>query len=309
MARQKRCRICKREGFIHLRYANLPLCKEHFLSRTRSVVQDTIKKFKMFSKEQKVAVAVSGGKDSLALWHILSQLGYKTEGIHIELGLGEFSEVSKKISEEFAEKNGLKLHVFSLKKELGSTIDELVKKSYEKPCSICGTVKRYMLNKFSYEIGCRVLATGHNLDDESARLMGNILNWEEEYLYRQYPVLPEEEGMVKKVKPLIFLSRKELLKYCEAEQIPYVDVSCPHSKGARSLVLVDIMEMIEDRYPATKLRFVKGFYKIRERFAPAKKVELRRCVKCGMLTASNKELCRFCRIKERIEKDATAKKA
>ncbi len=303
MARQKRCRICKREGFIHLRYANLPLCKEHFLSRTRSVVQDTIKKFKMFSKEQKVIVAVSGGKDSMALWHILAQLDYKVEGIHIDLGLREFSMISRKISEEFAETHGLKLHVFSLKEELGSTIDEIVKKSYEKPCSVCGTIKRYMLNRLTYEMGGSVLATGHNLDDESARLMGNILNWEEEYLYRQYPVLPEEEGMVKKVKPVVFLTRKELLKYCEAEQISYVDVSCPHSRGARSLVLLDIMEMIEDKYPATKLRFVKGFYKIREKFAPSKKVELHKCVKCGMLTASNKDLCRFCRIKERMEKN------
>ncbi len=302
MARQKRCRICKKEGFIHLRYANLPLCKEHFLSRTRSVVQDTIKKFRMFPRNQQVLVAVSGGKDSLALWHILVHLGYKAEGIHIDLGLGEFSAVSKRISEEFAQKNGFKLHLFSLKEELGYTVEEIVKKSYEKPCSVCGTIKRYLLNKLAYEMGFRVLATGHNLDDESARLLGNILNWEEEYLYRQYPVLPEEENMVKKVKPAVFLSRKELLKYCEAEQIPYVDISCPHSKGARSLALLDVMEMIEERYPATKIRFVRGFYRIREKFAPSKKVELHRCSKCGMLTASPKELCRFCRIEERMKR-------
>jgi len=303
MARQKRCRICKREGFIYLRHANLPLCKEHFIKRVLSVVQDTIRKFKMFSKKDIVLVAVSGGKDSLALWHILHQLGYKTEGLHIELGLGQFSEVSKQYSELFARKYELKLHLFSIKDELGSSIEELVKKSYEKPCSLCGTVKRYMLNKAARTLGLNIIATGHNLDDECARLLGNMLNWELDYIHRQYPVLPEEDGLAKKVKPLVFLSGKELQMYCEAESIEHTDLSCPYSKGARSLALLDIIEMIEEKYPATKIRFIRGFYKIRDRFIPTKQSKLHECASCGMPTASEKELCRFCRIKKRIKNE------
>ena len=300
MARQKRCRICKREAFIYLRYANLALCKEHFVNRTESVVQSAIHKFKMFSRKDKLLVAVSGGKDSLALWHIIDKLGYKADGIHIDLGLGEFSELSWEISKEFAKKHGFHLHLLSIKDELGTSINGLVKKRHEKPCSFCGAVKRYILNKVSYERGYDVLITGHNLDDESARLLGNILNWDEEYIYRQYPALPKEDKMVKKVKPLVFISRKELLLYCESEEIEYVKSGCPHSKGARSLVLTDIMEEIENKYPATKLRFIKGFYKLRNRFMPSEKVELYECPTCGMLTSSEK-LCRFCRIKDRIK--------
>ncbi len=306
MTRLKRCRICKKEGYIYLRHANLPLCKEHFISRVHSVVQDTIKKYEMFSKKEKILVAVSGGKDSLALWHILKELGYDTEGFHIDLGLGEFSNVSKQISENFAEKHGIKLNIFSLEKELGSSMENIIEKSYEKPCSLCGTVKRHLMNKIAYEMGHKVIATGHNLDDEASRLLGNILSWQEEYLYRQYPVLPEEEVLVRKVKPLVFLSRKELLMYCKANEIEYADMSCPYSKGARSLVLLDVIEKIEERYPATKIRFVRGFYKLRERFKPSQYVELHKCPGCGIPTASEKELCRFCRIKERVKRDVLA---
>lgn len=299
MARQKRCRICKKEAFIRLRYANLPLCKEHFVNRTESVVQDVINKFRMFSREDKLLMAVSGGKDSLALWHIIAKSGYNIDGVHINLGLGEFSNLSWEVSKNFAKQHGLKLHLLSIEDELGSSIDALVKKRHEKPCSFCGSIKRYILNKVSYEGGYDVLITGHNLDDESARLLGNVLNWDEEFIYRQSPVLPRQGKMVKKVKPLIFISRKELLAYCEAEEIRYTSLGCPHSTGARSLVLTDIMEKIENRYPATRLRFIKGFYKIRSRFRPVKKVVLYECPNCGMPTSSER-LCRFCRIKDRI---------
>ncbi len=306
MARQKKCRICKQEGFIHLRYANLPLCKKHFISRTESVVQSTINKFRMFSKKDRLLVAVSGGKDSLALWHIIEKLGFKADGLHIDLELGEFSKLSREISEQFSKTHRFYLNVISVKEELGGYIDDFVKIAYEKPCSLCGTVKRYILNKFAYENGYDVLLTGHNLDDETARLLGNLLIWDKDYVYRQYPVLPAEAKMVKKVKPLVFISRNELLAYCDAEHIEYVKITCPHSTGARSLVMVDILDQLENRYPATKLRFLKGFFKIRNLFESEREVNLYECHECGMTTTSEK-LCRFCRIKNRIKDKNAAK--
>jgi len=151
----------------------------------------------------------------------------------------------------------------------------------------------------AYNNGYNVLLTGHNLDDETARLLGNLLNWDEEYIYRQYPVLPAEGRMVKKVKPLVFVSRNELIAYCEAEGIEYIKIGCPNSKGARSLFLTNVIDSIEEKYPATKLRFLRGFFKIRNYFHPHETVKLYECPACGMLTTSEK-LCRFCRIKNRI---------
>ncbi len=302
MARHKKCRICKKESFIYLRYANLPLCKEHFVERTESAVRRTIIKYRMFSQKDKILVAVSGGKDSLALWHIIGKLGYRADGIHIDLGIGDFSAESRKITERFAKEHGFRLNVVSIIEELGTTINEAVKGSHESPCSLCGSIKRYILNKWSYENGYSVLVTGHNLDDESARLLGNILTWNEDYLHRQFPVLPTEGKMIKKVKPLVFLTKEEILSYCEAEGIEYVKVRCPNSKGARSLFLADIMDKIEEEYPTTKLRFVRGFYdNIRKRFPRSSSLKFYECPKCGMLTASEKG-CRFCRLKERFSK-------
>lgn len=294
-----RCAVCKGEAFFRLRYGNISLCKEHFVARTEKVVADTIKQFRMFTPEERLLVAVSGGKDSLALWHILGKLGYQADGVHLNLGIEGYSDTSREVSEEFAQKHGFKLHVVPVAEELGDSLQGLVRRSREKACSLCGVVKRYLLNKFAWENGYDVLLTGHNLDDETATLLGNLLRWDEDYLARQYPVLPGEGKLVRRAKPLVFITREELKAYCAAEGIEYVGYDCPNAKGARSIFLRQVLEEIEEHYPATKLTFLRGFLKMRDRFRPGEPVELHDCPSCGMPTAAE-GLCRFCRLRERI---------
>ena len=295
----KRCRICQKKAFIYLRYANLALCKEHFIQRTEKVVKETIEKFKMFSSQDKILVAVSGGKDSLVLWHILGKLGFKADGVHLDLGIGEFSSLSLKLSQKFSETHQFNLKVVSAKEVLGASLEELFKKSKEKPCSLCGTVKRHLLNEFAYKEGYSVLLTGHHLDDETARLLGNLLNWEIDYIWRQFPVLPQEGRLIKRAKPLVFLSKKEIETYAQLEGIEYLQVKCPYSRGSKLHFLSDIMDEIEKHFPSSKLRFLKGFYKLRRIFYPKKPIKLFECPSCKMPTTSE-GLCRFCRLKERI---------
>ncbi len=300
---KSRCAVCKGEAFIRLRYGNISLCREHFAARIEKVVAEAIKRFKMFTPEERLLVAVSGGKDSLALWHILGKLGYQADGVHLDLGIEGYSAASREVSERFAQEHGLNLQVVSLAEELGGTIDELVHRAREKPCSLCGTVKRYLLNKFAWEGGYDVLITGHNLDDETATLLGNVLRWDEDYLARQHPVLPGQGKLVRRAKPLVFISDEELAAYCEAEGIETLQGRCPHARGARSLVLKEVLNSLEEHYPATKLTFLRQFLKIRDRFRPSEPVELHDCPSCGMPTAAE-GLCRFCRLRERIGHDA-----
>jgi len=300
-----KCSVCGGAAVIKLRHAGLRLCPEHLVARVEREVERAIRRFHMLAPQERTLVAVSGGKDSLALWHILAKHGYRADGLYIDLGIGGYSGRSREASEGFARAHGLSLQVISLKKELGATLDELVKLARGKTCSLCGTVKRYLMNRAAWEGGYQVLATGHNLDDEAATLLGNVLRWDEGYLARQYPVLPGEGKLVKKVKPLVFLSEREMAAYCLIQGIKYLYEDCPHAEGARSIALKGVLNELEDRYPGTKLSFLRGFLSLHERFRPPEPVELRDCPSCGMPTAADGP-CRFCRLKERVSHGAPA---
>ncbi|MEJ2598720.1 MAG: tRNA 2-thiocytidine biosynthesis TtcA family protein, partial [Anaerolineales bacterium] len=163
----------------------------------------------MFTKQDRILVAVSGGKDSLSLWDILWRLGYQADGLYIGLGIDggiRYSSESKRLTEKFTKEHNLRLHVISVSQQYGESIPEMAARTTRgkgKPCSVCGLSKRHIMNRTAREQGYDVLATGHNLDDEAAVLFGNTLNWISGYLVRQGPVLEANRpGLVRKVKPL-----------------------------------------------------------------------------------------------------------
>lgn len=276
----------------------LSLCKGHFVEWFEKHTEKTIKEFKMFTKNDKILVAISGGKDSLALWYVLRKLGYKADGLYIHLGIGEYSERSKEKVYKFAERIGGNVIIVDLKEEV-ATIPELVKISSREACSVCGLVKRYNFNKVAKEKGYNVVATGHNLDDEASALLANILNWNEKYLGRKYPVLEEEEGFVRKVKPFCKFTEKETALYALLNGIDFIEEECPFSEDATSVFYKEILNKIEERSPGTKLRFYLDY--LRKVYPKFKKEEdkknLKPCKVCGQPTMG--EVCPICRLKEK----------
>lgn len=300
-----RCTFCGSEAVLRLRHANLRLCPEHLVARVEKEAEKAIREFHMFTPEERILVAVSGGKDSLGLWAILTRLGYQADGLYIDLGIGEYSRRSREFCEAFAQEHGLTLHVLELKKELGAGLDEIAKALRGEPCAHCGAIKRYLMNRAAWAGGYAALATGHNLDDEAATLLGNTLRWDLEYLARQYPVLPEGAKLARKVKPLIYVSEREMVAYCLIRGIRYIYEECPHSVGARSLFLKDILNRLEDASPSTKITFLKSFLRVHDKLPASPKAEVHACPSCGMPTAAQGP-CRFCRIKERMAQRAPA---
>ncbi len=291
-----KCKICGREAFVKLRSYNLALCEDHFVEFVKRRVEKAIKKFKMVSREDHILVAVSGGKDSIVLWHVLNELGYRTTGYFLNLGISEFSEESQEIAEEFASKFSLELKVEYLRDVLGVGIPEIAKISRGKPCSTCGMIKRYLINRAGLEYDA--VATGHNLDDESSVLFGNIIHWQVEYLERQSPVLPKDRTLSKKIKPLVLLTNQEVKLYADLLNLPYIRDKCPFSGGATTHYYRDILQNLEDRMPGTKIRFYLGFLENKKGFK-VKEKELKPCERCGYLTTAG--VCSFCRLKERIQ--------
>ncbi|AEH44391.1 PP-loop domain protein [Thermodesulfatator indicus DSM 15286] len=256
MARCRKCRRKKADVFIP--HHRLPLCEEHFLEWFEEYLARTVKKFKMFSPKAKILVAISGGKDSLVLWKALNNLGYHTEGLFVDLGIEDFSLISRRVAENFAEELDRPLHVVSIAKEIGLTIPDL-KSRTKKYCSLCGSIKRYFFNRFARQNNFDVLVTGHNLDDEASSLLSNTINWQLKYLARKYPVLPEGNGFVRKAKPLCRFTAFEIKEYARLQKIEYLTERCPLSPEATRLVYAELMDELEEKMPGTKIRFYMDY--------------------------------------------------
>ncbi|MFQ5990698.1 MAG: tRNA(Ile)-lysidine synthetase, partial [Candidatus Methylomirabilales bacterium] len=97
-----KCKICSAKAVFEARRHNAAFCKGCFLAHVERQVQKTIDTEKMLSKEDRVLVAVSGGKDSLTLWEVLHRLGYHTTGFHIVLGIGDYSPAARENVEAYA---------------------------------------------------------------------------------------------------------------------------------------------------------------------------------------------------------------
>src|SRR5437763_1546113 len=154
---------------------------------------------------------------------------------------------------------GVELIHTDLRDAYGYDIPTAGRKGSRSTCSVCGLSKRYVFNRVALDHGFDVVATGHNLDDEAATLLGNTLRWQTEYMARQFPVLPERDGMVRKVKPLHRLSERETAAYAFLRGIDYVIEECPLVAGNTQLKYKDAMNHLEAGSPGTKASFYLGF--------------------------------------------------
>ncbi|NPV29332.1 MAG: adenine nucleotide alpha hydrolase family protein [Firmicutes bacterium] len=296
-----KCRKCGEKGVIKLREYNLILCAPHFLEFFEGRVASALRRYRLLGRCEKVLVAVSGGKDSLNTWYVLRKLGFAADGFHIDLGIGEHSRRSREKAENFAREIGGKLAVLELQKELGYSLPDLVKREGRTPCATCGLVKRYLMNREALAGGYPAIATGHNLDDEAATLLSNLLSWSTGYLARQSPCLPSwHPGLARKIKPLCEISEKESAAYAALNKIDCIDEACSYSKGATSLFYKDIINQIELHSPGTKIRFYREFLaKGRHFFAGERHEEkLVDCPECGLPTTHPP--CAYCRLRGRI---------
>ncbi|WP_423785917.1 ATP-binding protein [Hydrogenibacillus schlegelii] len=297
------CKVCKAKAVIELPQHNTAFCREHFLAYFENQVRRAIQDFRMFTTEDRILVAVSGGKDSLVLWEVLLRLGYRADGLYIDLGIGDYSAASREKAEAFAAARGATLRIVSLKEQYDVTVPELARSLRRPACSGCGLAKRYLFNLEAEKGEYDVLATGHNLDDEAATLFGNVLHWNLEALRRQSPVLEAENGFRRKVKPLIRLTERETAAYAILTGIDYIVEECPHAVGARSHLYKELLNQLELHSPGAKRQFLLGFYE-RGRAAiegATERPEVRPCKVCSQPTVA--EVCSFCRMMQRVGVD------
>jgi uncharacterized protein (TIGR00269 family) len=297
-----KCRKCGETAVLELRRHNAAFCAPDFLDFFRNQVREAIRKYRMLEKDEHVLVAVSGGKDSLALWDVLIDEGYTTTGLYLDLGIFDYSIESRAKCETFAAARGVPLIVRSVAEEVGAPVPVIKDVTRRPPCSGCGLSKRYLMNRVALDHGIGVVATGHNLDDEAATLFGSITHWHTDALARQSPALPSTHAkLARRVKPLYRLSERETAAYAFVRKIDYIVEECPFAKGATSIAHKETLSRMEDASPGAKHNFLFGFLeKGRAAFERAEAVELRECVRCGQVTTGT--VCAFCKLADQVKR-------
>jgi uncharacterized protein (TIGR00269 family) len=297
-----KCRVCGEPAIIDLPRHNANFCADHLLQLCRRQVEKAIADHDMLHMSDRILVAVSGGKDSLAVWDILLELGYQADGLYIGLGIGEYSDISGQYARAFADERNLTLTTIDLRDDFGYDVPTAAKVTKRVPCSACGLSKRHLFDKAARDGGYDVVVTGHNLDDEAAVLFGNALRWDVEYLARQFPVLPARNGFPKKAKPLVRLTEREMAAWCIVRGIDYQVEECPMAVGNKHLAYKEALNSIERQSPGSKsafyLNFIEKMSPILTSMSQAAEGQLLSCSHCGSATTG--ETCAFCRLHERV---------
>lgn len=262
-------------------------------------VKETIKKYNLLNKKEKIVVALSGGKDSTSILYILKKLGYNVSGLLIDLNLGKWSKTHNEKMKKFCSEQGISLTIVDLKKELGQGIcfikSVLKKQKNLTGCTVCGIVKRWVLNKWAKELKADKLVTGHNLDDEAQNVLMNFLKGNVYLGINSGPATGGKKvgGFVQRVKPLFLIPESKILEYAKSKKFDILYDKCPCAFGTYRVETRNWMKNISDE---EKLKVVKGFQKIVPKLRKSNNLVTNICKNCG--EPSRSELCNACKIFE-----------
>lgn len=302
----RKCRICGKPAIAYSREYRGWLCPEHYSRLVEGKVDRCIKRHALLTGVERLGVAVSGGKDSVGLLYILHRLyqgKIKLFGIHVNLGIQGFSEESLRIVKKHFEHLGIDYRIINLKQEYGFTIDKAArlfraKKISRPPCSVCGTVKRYIINKVAIEEQLDAVATGHNLDDITAFSFIDISTGRINELAKMTPRQERSHPLlVPRIRPLCLATNKDMEIYAKAMNLELVGLACPHKPGERRLRMAveESLHSLESRIPGFKAMMAENLWLKLIPLLPRRREELGTCTVCGMPSSS--EVCSFCRIR------------
>ncbi len=229
-------------------------------------------KYAMLNYNDNVAVAVSGGKDSLSLLYIMKKIldsrhrATNLIAITIDEGIRGYRDESLKIVQEFCSNIHVPNKVLSYKEIFGMDMDEAIKlRSAEKmtSCSICGTFRRRAMDLAAEAVGANVVATAHNLDDQVQSFMINILAGDVERIGWTYPE-PVSYGTnkLKKIKPFVELYEQEIVFYALQRGIPFQTEECPYMHESIRTDLRQFLNKFETDHPGIKYNIYNSTIKI-----------------------------------------------
>jgi len=308
------CNVCKnREAFFYRQYSGERLCKRCFTESIEAKVRQTITRYHMLDFDDHLAVAVSGGKDSLSILHILSKLKRsrpKTSlvAVTVDEGIKGYRDGALEIAAKNCRQLGIPNYIVSFKELYGFTLDEMIRGAREKghnaltACAYCGVLRRKAINTGARQVAATKIATGHTLDDEVQTVLMNILRGDIARLAKEKPVTNEVHPMfVQKIKPLCEIPEKESALYAYVKKIEFQDTPCPYASEALRNDVRGMLNRMEEKHAGTKFTVSNAIERLRPALEEtvAKKVELfKTCIECGEPSAL--DLCKACELLQHL---------
>ena len=304
------CKKCVESPVIKLSNSEISLCKSCFIKYFERKVLKTIRTYKLIGKNDHIGVAASGGKDSTTVLYLLNKIirerkNVKLTAIAIDEGIKGYRDVSLEFLKKFCSENKIELKIFSYENNFGKPLDSILDANKDIiPCSVCGVFRRYLLNKNSKELGFTKLATGHNMDDESQTILMNYFRNNVRISARLGPIngVLNNPNFIKRVKPLYFVSEKEVTTYSYLKGFMDKYMECPHDAQSYRGQIRDFINDFESKYPGTKHGIITSFLEILPLLKNNTdyKKDMMECSLCG--EPSSKEICQACNYAETIVK-------
>ena len=264
-------------------------------------VRDTIKKYKICNKKDKILVALSGGKDSTVTAYLLKKLGYEIEGFHLDLKIGKYSEDCLNAVKQLCKDLDIKLHLYDMKDEMGSGMCYLRSAVQARPemkgklknCAICGVIKKWVFNREARRIRATKVATGHNLDDEAQTFLMNIFKGSPKLSANTGPITRniKNKKFISRIKPLFFVLEDDIREYSKKKKLPVVYQQCPCSLDSYRIQLRGFLENVSEK---EKRNVVNNFEKIYPLLQKMKSTKMYFCNNCG--EPSRNEICKKCEL-------------
>ena len=305
--RDVRCDKCGKPAVTTFRTYRISLCEACYPRFYEALVRRSIKRHCILRENERVLIAVSGGKDSVALAHVLKKINdfnWSLEMLHINLGTGEYSDRAEKVVKELSEMIEMPLLTVNLA-DFGFTIKDA---RMRKRCAACGTAKRYIMNRTARMHGFDVVVTGHTSDDIAAFALKNIVGGNISWILKFKPRAESfAESVVTKARPLFERTEEENRLYVSAENLPLLEDRCPFAPHRDDWK--DIVREIERRKTGFTQNFVRGIAKLASEVSSEETVGERGvcgvCSVCGEVSSS--DVCAFCKLRARIVRDAGGK--
>jgi uncharacterized protein (TIGR00269 family) len=262
----------------------------------------------MLKRDDRIGVAISGGKDSSVLLDVLNRIERNFPNVElvpftIDEGITGYRDEALKAAWKLVSSLGLSLEVRSFKEFFEYTLDDIVKLRDDESvgsCSYCGVFRRQAINRTAKELGIDVVATGHNMDDEAQTVLMNIMRGDTQKIARTRRSRDSPlEGLIPRIKPISELSERDIVAYAYHVKLPYHDVPCPyHTEAYRNDVRAFLNEM-EHKRPGTLLAILRSAELIVQGLEQVSfPAEIGKCEKCGSASSSNP--CKACSLLEEI---------
>jgi len=306
------CTLCGRNEAVFGRsYSGENLCGRCFCRTVEDRVRKTISRYEMLGPKDKIMVAVSGGKDSVTLLHILSKIEKAFPDVvlcagTVDEGIREYRDEALRIAEGNCRKLGIEHVVTSFKELFGyglGEIVELIRRRGETgltPCSYCGVLRRKALNTLARGAGVDKLVIAHTLDDETQTMLLNVFHGDPMRIVRSKPVLDVvHPKFVQRVKPLCMVPEKEVVLYAYLREIKFQSIPCPYAQTALRNDIRTMLNRMEHKHAGTLFTVFNSVEKIRPALeASAEEVKLQDCRLCGEPTVG--DLCRACQMLQEL---------